>query len=109
MDFSRKYDTRIPQLTERIHEFLRTKHLTGLVEHEFQNANEPTGWAILTVDTADPKLHYELEGFISILERIAVLELEPGLSRDSAIRSRSLKRSVFVRVSADARTESFGI
>ena len=45
MSFGRKYDTRLPQLTERIHDFLRTKHLTGLVEHEFQNVNEPTGWA----------------------------------------------------------------
>ncbi len=107
MDFRRKYDTRIPQLTERIHEFLRTKHLTGLVEHEFQNANEPTGWAILTVDSADPNLHYELDGYISNLEIIA--ELEPSLSPDSAICSRCSKRSAFVRVSADARTESFGI
>jgi hypothetical protein len=42
--------------------------------------NEPTGWATLAVDTADPKLHYELDGFISNLERIAVLESEPSLS-----------------------------
>ena len=75
MNFSRRYDTRIPQLTERIHEFLRTKHLTGQVEHEFQNVNEPTGWATLTVDTADPTLHNELNGFISILERIPALDL----------------------------------
>jgi hypothetical protein len=79
MDFRRKYDTRIPHLTERIHEFLRTKHHTGLVEHEFQ-ADEPTGWAILTVDSADPKLHHELDGFISNLERIALLESERSLS-----------------------------
>jgi hypothetical protein len=76
MKFSKRYDTGIPQLNERIHEFLRTKHLTGLVEHEFQNVDEPTGWATLTVDTADPQLHNELEGFISTLERIAVRELE---------------------------------
>jgi hypothetical protein len=76
MNFSRRYDTGIPQLTGRIHEFLRTKHLTGQVEHEFQNANEPTGWANLTVDTADPQLQHELEGFISNLERIAVRESE---------------------------------
>jgi hypothetical protein len=82
MDSRRKYDTRIPQLTERIHEFLRTKHLTGQVEHEFQ-ADEPTGWAILAVDSADPKLHNELGGFISNLERIALLELEPSLSSHS--------------------------
>jgi hypothetical protein len=80
MNFSRKYDTRMPQLTERIHDFLRTKHLTGLVEHEFQNVNEPTGWATLTVDTSDPRLHNELDGFISNLERIAVLQSEPSLS-----------------------------
>jgi hypothetical protein len=80
MNFSRKYDTRIPRLNERIQEFLRTKHLTGQVEHEFQNMNEPTGWATLTVDTADPKLHNELDGFISNLERIAVLESEPSPS-----------------------------
>jgi hypothetical protein len=80
MNFSRKYDTRIPQLNERIHEFLRTKHLTGQVEHEFQNVNEPTGWATLTLDTADPKLHNELDGFISNLERNAALESEPSLS-----------------------------
>ena len=43
MSFGGKYNTRLPQLTERIHDFLRTKHLTGL--HEFQNVNEPTGWA----------------------------------------------------------------
>jgi hypothetical protein len=76
MNFSRRYDIRIPQLNERIHEFLRTKHLTGLVEHEFQNVDEPTGWATLTVDTADPQLHNELEGFVSTLERIGVRESE---------------------------------
>jgi hypothetical protein len=76
MNFSRRYDIRIPHLNERIHEFLRTKHLTGLVEHEFQNVDEPTGWAILTLDTADQRLHNELEGFISTLERTAVRESE---------------------------------
>jgi hypothetical protein len=80
MSFSRKYDTRIPQLHERIHEFLRTKHLTGQVEHEFQNVTVPTGWAILTVDTSDPGLHNELNSVISNLERIARLEQDPGLS-----------------------------
>ena len=75
MNFSRRYDTRIPQLNERILEFLKTKHLTGQVEHEFQNVNEPTGWATLAVDTADPKLHYELDGFISNLERLSNLNL----------------------------------
>jgi hypothetical protein len=76
MNFSRRYDTGIPQLTERIHEFLRTKHLTGQVEHELQNVNEPTGWANLKVDTADPQLQNELEGFMSSLERIAARESE---------------------------------
>jgi hypothetical protein len=76
MNFSRRYDIRIPQFNERIHEFLRTKHLTGLVEHEFENVDEPTGWATLTVDTADSQLHNELEAFISTLERIAVRESE---------------------------------
>ena len=80
MNFNRRYDTAIPHLNERIHEFLGTKHLTGKVEHEFQNVNKPTGWANLTVDTADTTLHNELEGFISNLERIALLELEPSLS-----------------------------
>jgi hypothetical protein len=32
------------------------------------------------VDTADPNLHNELDGFISNLERIAVLKSEPSLS-----------------------------
>jgi hypothetical protein len=76
MNFSRRYDIRIPQLNERIHEFLRTKHLTGLVEHEFQNVDQPTGWATLTLDTADRQLHNELEGFILTLERTAVRESE---------------------------------
>jgi hypothetical protein len=76
MNFSRRYDTRIPQLNERIQEFLRAKHLTGLLEYEFQNVDEPTGWATLTVDTADPQFHNELEGFVSTLEEIAVRELE---------------------------------
>jgi hypothetical protein len=43
---------------------------------QFQNVNEPTGWVNLKVDTADPKLHNELDGFISNLERIAVRESE---------------------------------
>jgi hypothetical protein len=80
MNFIRKYDTRIPQLNEGIHEFLRTKHLTGQVEHEFQNGKEPTGRVILTVDTADSKLHNELNGFISNLERIALLDAVPSLA-----------------------------
>jgi hypothetical protein len=83
MSFSKKYDLRIPQLTERIHEFLRAKHLTGQVEHEFNNVNEPTGWATLTVDTADPVLDNELDGFISNLERMAVVESETNLSDGS--------------------------
>jgi hypothetical protein len=49
------------------------------VEHEFQNVNVPTGWAILTVDTSDPGLHNELNSVISNLEWIA-LEQNPGLS-----------------------------
>jgi hypothetical protein len=48
------------------------------VEHEFQSVNEPTVWATLTVDTADPNLHNEVDGFISNLERIAVLKSEPS-------------------------------
>ena len=72
MNFSRRYNTGIPQLKERLHEFLRTKDLTGQVENEFQTENAPTGWAILTVDTSDPKLLNELDGFISNLERIAM-------------------------------------
>jgi hypothetical protein len=51
-----------------------------LLEHEFQNVNEPTGWATLTVDTADRQLQNELDGFISNLERIAVRESEASLS-----------------------------
>jgi hypothetical protein len=51
MNLGRKYDTRIPQLKERVLEFLKTKHLTGQVEHEFQNLNEPTGCATSTVAT----------------------------------------------------------
>jgi hypothetical protein len=48
MNYSKKYDTRIPEINQRIHEFLREKHLTGQVEHEFQtrDPNMPTGWAI---------------------------------------------------------------
>jgi hypothetical protein len=72
MNSSRRYNTGIPQLKERMHEFLRTKDLTAQVENEIQNGNAPTGWAILTVDTSDPKLLYELDGFISNLERIAM-------------------------------------
>jgi hypothetical protein len=45
MNFNRRYNTGIPQLKERIYEFLTTKDLTGQVENEFQNGNEPTGWA----------------------------------------------------------------
>jgi hypothetical protein len=74
MSFSRRYNTGIPQLKERMHEFLRTKDLTGQVENEFHTGNAPTGWAILTVDTSDPKLLNELDGFISNLERIAMRE-----------------------------------
>jgi hypothetical protein len=74
MNFNRRYNTGIPQLTERIYEFLTTKDLTGQVENEFQNGNEPTGWATLTVDTRDPKFLNELDGFISNLERIAMRE-----------------------------------
>jgi hypothetical protein len=74
MNFSRRFSTGIPQLKERIYEFLTTKDLTGLVENEFQKGNEPTGWATLTVDTGDPKLINELDGFISTLERIAMRE-----------------------------------
>jgi hypothetical protein len=84
MNFTRKYDIRIPRINERIHEFLKAKHLTGQVDHEFEPAdvNAPTGWATLTVDTADPKLHNELDSFISNLERIYAAQRipEPELS-----------------------------
>jgi hypothetical protein len=82
MSFARRYDTRI---TERIHEFLRAKHLTGQVEHEFHrgNVNVPTGWAILTVDSADPELHYELECIISNLERVHAAQPTKNCCRSS--------------------------
>ena len=74
-------------MNERIHEFLREKHFTGQVEHEFQKGdlNKPTGWAILTVDTPDPMLQMELNGFISNLERLNAAQsrwmLETGQGR----------------------------
>ena len=73
MKFARRYDIRIPELNEIVHELLKTKHLTGKLEHEFEpgGGSNPTGWATLTVDTCDLKLHYELETFISNLERIS--------------------------------------
>jgi hypothetical protein len=64
----------------------------GQVVHEFQNANEPTGWAILTVNTADPMLHTELDGFISNLERMALVESEPSLS-DGSYKTQDPNRS----------------
>jgi hypothetical protein len=86
MNYSKKYDTRIPEINERIHEFLREKHLTGQVEHEFQtrDPNMPTGWAILTVDTSDPMLQGELNGFISNLESFLVTSFR---DEDKFIRS----------------------
>jgi hypothetical protein len=89
MSYTRKYDTRIPEINERIHEFLNTKHLTGQVEYEFQpgDVNMPTGWATLAVDSADPKLHHELNCVISNLENITqkewMPETEPNLSDHS--------------------------
>ena len=91
MNYSKKYDTRIPEINERIHEFLREKHLTGQVEHEFQTRDPkmPTGWAILTVDTSDPMLQGELNGFISTLEKLNaaqsgwIPEREQGLTNRS--------------------------
>ncbi len=73
MKFARRYDVRIPELNEMVHEFLKTKHLTGKLEHEFETGggSNPTGWATLTVDTYDLKLHDELNTFISNLERIS--------------------------------------
>jgi hypothetical protein len=72
MNYSRKYDARNPEINVRIHEFLKAKHLTGQVEHEFEtgNINRPTGWAILQVDTVDPKLQVELDSVISHLEKM---------------------------------------
>jgi hypothetical protein len=47
------------------------KHLSGQVQHEFDgNLHAPTGWAILKVDSVDPKLNGELDSFISTLEKI---------------------------------------
>ena len=88
MNYTRKYDLRIPEINERIREFLKTKHLAGQVEHEFQpgNVNMATGWVILTVDSADARLHHELNSVISNLERINAAqsewmpETEPNLS-----------------------------
>jgi hypothetical protein len=76
MNFCRRYDTSVPQLNERIHEFLRENHLTGLVEHEFRNVSEPTGWATLKVPSTDARLLNELDSFISNLERIAARKSE---------------------------------
>jgi hypothetical protein len=72
MKFARRYDLRIPEMTEMVLEFLKAKHLTGKLEHEFESGgSNPTGWVTLTVDTCDLKLHHELETFISNLERIS--------------------------------------
>jgi hypothetical protein len=72
MNYSRKYDVHNPEINVRIREFLKAKHLTGQVEHEFEpgNINMPTGWAILKVDTADPMLQLELDCIISNLEKM---------------------------------------
>lgn len=91
MRYTRKYDTRIPEINERIYGFLKMKHLTGRVVHEFQpgNVKMPTSWATLTVDSADPMLHNELNSVISNLERENgswpewMPETEPNLSNYS--------------------------
>jgi hypothetical protein len=49
---SKKYDTLIPPSQRKDSRVLRTEQLTAQMEHEFQNLNVPTGWAILTVDTS---------------------------------------------------------
>jgi hypothetical protein len=91
MSYSKKYDTRIPEINQRIHEFLREKHLTGQVEHEFQtrDPNTPTGWAILTVDTSDPMLQGELHGFISTLEKLNAAESGWTPEREQSLANRS--------------------
>ena len=71
MCYSRRYNTRIPEINERLRELLKVKHLSAQVEREFDaNAHGPTGWAILKVETVDPMLNRELDGFISTLEKI---------------------------------------
>ena len=47
MRFARKYDLRIPEMNEMVLEFLKTKHLTGKLEHEFESGgSNPTGWVL---------------------------------------------------------------
>jgi hypothetical protein len=75
MKFARKYDVRIPEMDEMVHRFLKAKHLTATLEHEFESGgNSPTGWVTLIVDTYDLKLHDELNTFISNLERISAAD-----------------------------------
>jgi hypothetical protein len=71
MCYSRRYNAQIPEINKRLRELLMLKHLSGQVEHEFDgNLHAPTGWAILKVDSVDPKLDGELDSFISTLEKI---------------------------------------
>ncbi len=80
MCYSRRYNTRIPEINQRLRELLKIKHLSGQVEHEFHegNVHAPTGWAILKVDCVDPMLNGELDSFISTLEKINGRNLGEG-------------------------------
>jgi hypothetical protein len=71
MCYSRRYNTQIPEIKQRLRELLMVKHLSGQIENEFDgNLHAPTGWAILKVESVDPKLNGELDSFISTLEKM---------------------------------------
>jgi hypothetical protein len=76
MNYKRRFDTTIPDVMEKIDEFLELKNVNGTAENEIgtyrgtRASGIPafSGWATLTVDSSDQQVHRELDDFLRKLE-----------------------------------------
>jgi hypothetical protein len=60
--YSRRFDTSVPNIREKLLDFFETRDFLWNVE------NDPTGWATLTVCPADPQLHEDLDNLFRRIE-----------------------------------------
>ncbi len=85
MSYTRKYSTDIPEINEKIYNFLKGKNIPWRIENEVRplrgsgiagTMSVPTGWATLTVGTSDPKLCEELND-LSATIRLTFISKKP--------------------------------
>jgi hypothetical protein len=62
--YTRRFDTSIPNIREKLLDFFEVSDFLWSIE------NDSPGWATLTVCTADPQLHEDLDDLFRRIEPV---------------------------------------